>query len=473
MSGQCLTCGGGPAAAGPLPTGVRSLLEAVWGIHERPTVQEAELPAVVLPEDALRSIRNILGPLSVLTDDCTRRGHTRGKSTPALPRWRAGELSDAPDVVVRPGSHDEVVGVLDWAGEYDLAVVPFGGGASVVGTLAAARRSHAGVAGVDLGQMRELVAVDPVSLTATLQPGLGGSEAEALLAAEGLTLGHFPHSFEYATIGGVAATNSGGQASSGYGWFDAMVVGLRVATPTGDLCLGPAPASAVGPDLRQVFLGSAGVFGIITEVTVRVRPQPEAREYASWRWPSFERGAEAMRRLAQAGSLPAVLRLSDETETAVNDPGQGGCLMIVGLEGTAEQNAARKADLDVLLRSLGGSPLGAEPWESWAIGGFAGPRLRDSLLDAGVLVETLETASFWSLVPRLHAAVGQALRNTLANAQPVVMCHISHVYPTGCSLFFTLLARAAEIGERDVDVLRAIKRELDPAGILNPGVLVR
>src|SRR5687767_3814807 len=166
--------------------------------------------------------------------------------------------------------------------------------------------------------MKRLLAVDHTSMTATLEPGLRGPEAEALLAAEGLTLGHYPQSFEYATIGGFAATRSSGQSSAGYGRFDALVVGLTVATPQGELTLGTAPASAAGPDLRQLMLGSEGAFGVITSVTVRVRPLPSVTTYEGWRWPSFAEGAAAMRMLAQAGLLPTVIRLSDETETALN-----------------------------------------------------------------------------------------------------------------------------------------------------------
>ena len=162
------------------------------------------------------------------------------------------------------------------------------------------------------------MAVDAVSMTATLGPGLRGPEAEAALAEHGMTLGHFPQSFEYASIGGFAATRSSGQASAGYGRFDALVVGLTVATPTGTLTLGSSPANAAGPDLRQLVLGSEGAFGVITSVTVRVRPVPEQKVYEGWRWPSFTEGVAAVRAIAQSGLQPTVLRLSDEAESAVN-----------------------------------------------------------------------------------------------------------------------------------------------------------
>jgi alkyldihydroxyacetonephosphate synthase len=433
---------------------------------------------------------------------------------------RSGDLTDAPDAVVRPSSHDEVAAVLALAVEHHLAVVPFGGGTSVTGGLVARREGFAAVLSLDLVRMKRLVAVDHTSMTAVLEPGLRGPEAEALLAAEGLTLGHYPQSWEYASIGGFAATRSSGQSSAGYGRFDALVVGLAVATPRGTLELGSAPANAAGPDLRQLILGSEGAFGVITSVTVRVRALPELKVYEGWRWPSFADGAAAMRTLAQSGLLPTVIRLSDEAETAINlaDPtaiggeGAAGCLMITGFEGTPAAVAAKRAAVTAVLSGLGGDSVGEAAGEKWAHGRFDAPYLRDSMLDVGVLVETLETATFWGGVDRLYADVKAALTTSLGEPS-IVLCHISHVYETGCSLYFTVAAKesdepldqwhrakvaasdamiaagatithhhavgtdhkpwlAQEIGPLGVSVLRAVKADLDPTGILNPGVLI-
>jgi alkyldihydroxyacetonephosphate synthase len=511
---------GDPAQAGPLPDGVRGLVEMVFPVRDTPAATDVTVPAGTLGASALAALAEVVGPEHVATDDDSRRLRTRGKSTADLLRQRSGDLTDAPDAVVRPGGHDEVVAVLAVCARERIAVVPFGGGTAVTGGLVAARAGFAGVVSLDLGRMRRLLAVDAVSSTATLEPGLRGPEAEGLLAAHGLTLGHYPQSFEFASIGGFAATRSSGQSSAGYGRFDAMVVGLRVATPAGDVRLGSAPASAAGPDLRQLFLGSEGTLGVITEVTVRVRPVPEVKEYAGWRWASFADGADAMRTLAQADLLPTVLRLSDEAETAINlaDPGSiggegaSGCLMVVGHEGTPAATAARRTAVAEVLTSLGGVPLGSAPGESWAEGRFGAPYLRDSLLDVGVLVETLETATFWSNRQRLYDAVKSALEHSLGEGT-MVLCHVSHVYPTGCSLYFTVAAAggddplgrwrrakaaaceaivacgasithhhavgtdhrpylSAEIGDVGVAALRAVKAALDPAGILNPGVLI-
>ncbi|WP_228389696.1 FAD-binding oxidoreductase [Streptomyces smaragdinus] len=515
---------GDPERATPLPQAVAGLLRELLG------VEPAAHPPVALADVAVAPSRLTDGLLAALTavtqvrtDDETRVRRTRGKSTPDLMRMRDGEAADAPDAVLLPASHDEVLAALRVCAEHGVAVVPFGGGTSVVGGLTP-RTTGCRVA-LDLRRLNGMTSLDPVSRTAVLQAGLRAPEAERLLAAEGFTLGHFPQSFEWATIGGFAATRGSGQASAGYGRFDDMVVALTAATPRGTLDTGRAPRSAAGPDLRQLLLGSEGAFGVITSVTVRVRPLPRERRYEGWRFASFAEGTRAMRSLAQDGPLPTVLRLSDETETMVGlarpqsiaeSAGAAGCLLLAGYEGDAARTEDLRARTHEALRGLGGEPLGDEPGEQWAQGRFDAPYLRDSLLGAGAFAETLETATFWSNIPALYTAVRDALTATLtaAGTPPLVMCHISHVYETGASLYFTVVCaqgkddplahwdtakRAAndailaaggtishhhgvgtdhrpwyerEAGDLGTQTLRAVKAALDPQGILNPGVLV-
>lgn len=509
---------GDPAAASPLPDATRDLVELALGIRSCPAVTDVVVPASALPPELLDELRNLLGEDHVHTGDEQRRLRTRGKSTPDLLKARAGDLTDAPDAVVQPGSHVEVEALISLAVRHHVAVVPFGGGTSVTGGLVARREGFAGVLSVDLVRMTALREVDTVSMTAVLEPGLRGPEAEALLAEHGLMLGHFPQSFEFASIGGFAATRSSGQSSAGHGRFDTMVVGLTLATPQGTLQLGSSPANAAGPDLRQLVLGSEGAFGIITAVRLRVKRLPTEKIYEAWQFDSFTAGAGAMRHLAQNGLMPTVLRLSDETETALNLASQadiggesgGGCLMVVGHEGA--DVAARRALVGDALTELGGTPLGEERGAVWVAGRFHAPYLRDSFLDVGVLVETLETATFWSNRERLYTAVKEALTAELGE-KALVLCHISHVYETGCSLYFTVAAPPAddpleqwaaakatasqamidagatithhhavgtdhkpwfaqEIGPVGVSILRAVKAELDPTGVLNPGVMI-
>src|SRR4051812_19085610 len=221
---------GDPDRAAPLPETARGLVELVFPVADRTVADDAPvtLPASGLSPEVLADLGAVVGHDQVLTDALSRRLRTRGKSTPDLLRARRGDLSDAPDAVVRPAGHDQVQALLAVAVRHRIAIVPFGGGTSVVGGLVARRKGYTGVVSLDLVRMKRMLAVDPVSMTATLEPGLRGPEAEALLAEHGLTLGHFPQSFEFATIGGFAATRSSGQSSAGYGRFDALVVGLVV-----------------------------------------------------------------------------------------------------------------------------------------------------------------------------------------------------------------------------------------------------
>ncbi|HEY5186741.1 MAG TPA: FAD-binding oxidoreductase [Actinomycetes bacterium] len=518
---------GDPDLAQPLPDSARGLVDAAFGPladHLSVGLDAVRLPEPALPPETLDGLRALVGAEHVHLDHETRVRHTRGKSTPDLLRMRAGDGSDAPDVVVRPAGHDQVAAVVEWCGRHRVALVPFGGGTSVVGGLAARRDGYAGVLALDLSRLDRLVALDAESGTAVLEAGVLGPRAESLLGEHGFTLGHFPQSFEYASIGGFAATRSSGQSSSGYGRFDSLVLGLKVATPIGTWQLGHAPASAAGPDLRQLVLGSEGAFGVITEVTLRVRPVPPVRVYEGWRFGSFAAGAAAVRDLVQAGVTPTVLRLSDEIETAVNlsspsavggGEGGGGCVLITGYEGEPDGVEALRAATGARLAALGADPLGEGPGTAWERGRFAGPYLRDSLLDVGVLVETLETATFWSQLLSLYERVRTAVVRALAGqgAPSLVLGHISHVYPTGASLYFTVVAKeladplaewtvaktaaseaiaaagatithhhgvgrdhqpwlAQEIGPVGVEVLRAVKQRIDPSGVLNPGILV-
>lgn len=326
-------------------------------------------------------------------------------------------------------------------------------------------------------------------------------------------------------------TRSSGQSSAGYGRFDEMVSGLTVVTPVGVIEAGRAPASAAGPDLRQWLLGSEGAFGVCTRVRVRIHPVPEVVRHEAFRFPDFATGAAALRAVEQQGTGPTVIRLSDETETMVNlatatesigeqagddEDRSGGCLCLCLFEGTAAHAGSRHAETREVLIAHGGISLGPGPAQSWEHGRFGTPVLRDALLDNGALVETLETATDWSRLPALRAAVTEALTTSLeASGTPaLVMCHISHVYPTGASLYFTVVAgqrgqdpvaqwleakRAAseaivaaggtithhhavgvdhrpylesEIGEVGLRMLRAVKNAVDPHGVCNPGTLI-
>ncbi|MBO9626753.1 MAG: FAD-binding oxidoreductase [Microbacterium sp.] len=515
---------GDPAKAKDLPLAVRTLLPLLLGRIRKPQ-PAVELADVRVEEsrataDDLAAFAVAVGADHVDVSPEARIRHAGGRSTPDLLRRR--EIAQAtPDAVIRPADHAEVAACLAISGERGIAVIPFGGGTSVVGALDPERGAHHAVVSLDLRRMTGLLGFDEISGEAVLAAGTSGPEAESLLAARGYELGHYPQSFRYATIGGFAAARSSGQNSAGNGRFDAMVTGIRVATPTGDIELGRSPGSAAGPDLIRVFLGSEGIFGVITEVRVRVHPVPRDRVFESWSFPDFTSGADGLRRVAQHGGGPTVIRLSDEAETAVSLAQVGkigralakGASVVTVYEG--EGIAERRARTSALLAAAGGTSSGEGAAEEWLHGRFDGPYLRDSLLDAGVFCETLETATTWANLQHLRTAVEETLKSGFADAgaKSYVMCHVSHIYPTGASLYFTVLAgiradplgvwepvkarvndaiiaaggtishhhavgrdHAAwlgqEIGDTGVRILRAIKRELDPHGILNPGAVI-
>ncbi|MFB9688098.1 FAD-binding oxidoreductase [Amycolatopsis plumensis] len=489
-----------------------------------------KIPSPKLAKPAEEALAKVVGAENVLVDDPARLARATGLSYLDLLRRRSPSADfPVPDAVVLPADPDEVQAVLDACVQHDVGVVPFGGGTSVVGGVAALRGEKTSVIALDLVRLDALVSVDAESRIAVLQAGVRGPEAERLLAGHGLTLGHVPQSFERATIGGFAATRSAGQASSGYGRFEDMVTGVRLATPRGPWKLGVAPASAAGPDLRQLAIGSEGTLGVITEVALRVRPAPPVRRYEGYALPGWAAGAEAVRDLAQHHALADVTRLSDVDETEVSLALNAGlktaalrrylaargvrrpCFLIVGWEGTAHDVALRRRETARRLKASGAVRVGKALGESWRHGRFAGPRQRDTLLDMGVCVETLETAAYWSNVDELRDDVRAALTASLGRS--IVMCHISHAYETGASLYFTVLTArdetdpvgqwqrakaaaceaiaglgtishhhavgvdhapylSAEIGSLGVEVLRAAKSTVDPTGILNPGKLV-
>ncbi|WP_369829853.1 FAD-binding oxidoreductase [Mycobacterium sp. ACS4054] len=519
---------GDPAAAKPLSDGIRSLLKQAVGIDDAPRAEleadQVRLRPSALSDEDREALAGIVGAAHCRTDDRDRLLHAGGKSTIDLLRRKDPGVQDAPDAILLPGDDDAVAAVLRHCSEHRIAVVPFGGGTSVVGGLDPIRGSFNAVVSLDLRRLDRLISLDEVSGQAVFEAGVTGPDAERMLGAQGFSLGHFPQSFEYATIGGFAATRSSGQDSAGYGRFNDMVRGLRVVTPAGTIDLGRAPESAAGPDLRQLMIGSEGAFGVITQVRLRVHRAPETVRYEAWSFPDFETGAAALRAVTQTGTGPTVIRLSDEAETGVNlattdaigeSQITGGCLAITVFEGTKEHVESRHAETAALLAAHGATSLGEAPARAWEHGRFGAPYLRDSLLSAGALCETLETATDWSNVPALKAAVKQALTDALAESgtPALVMCHISHVYPTGASLYFTVVAgqrgnpieqwlaakKAAcdaimasggtithhhavgadhrpwmrdEVGELGVQILRAVKATLDPAGILNPGKLI-
>jgi alkyldihydroxyacetonephosphate synthase len=524
-----------------LPEAAAELLRGELGLSGDERGTRVELDAVTVPPVRLNSaardaLSAVVGAEAVVEAHEVRVSHAAGRSYPDLVRLRAGDASGAPDAVVYPSESGQLAPLLAVCAQQGVAVIPFGGGTSVVGGVEALPGDHHAAIALDLSRLNALIGVDSTSLTATVEPGIFGPELERQLGNAGMTLGHFPQSFEYSTVGGWVATRSAGQASTGYGRIDELVEAVRCVTPAGELATLHAPASAAGPSLRELVVGSEGVLGVISAATLRVRPAPAQQRYEAWSFCSFEAGAEAFRAIEQAGASPDVARLSDEEETrltmALGSSGglsekvgrfylrargqAGGCIAFTGFDGSPDDIARRRGRTAEILRAHGAVGLGTKPGNSWLRGRFAAPYLRDELLDRGVMVETLETATTWTNLANLYKAVGDALRGALTErgTPPAVMCHISHLYPSGASLYFTFIVRQQqgqeldqwraaktaacdaivaaggtlthhhaigtdhrawmpqEVGPLGIDILRSVKDRVDPAGIMNPGKLL-
>jgi alkyldihydroxyacetonephosphate synthase len=531
---------GDAAHPASLPAHALGFLSETVGIgtslHPPVALERVRLAAPRIPSAVLAQLRQLVGAENVRDDHTERVVHAAGKGYPDLVRLRAGEPEGAPDAILHPAGHGQVRAVLEFCARTSLAVVPFGGGTSVVGGVAPLAGEHAGVVALDMGRMGAVLALDRESATVTVGAGMRAKALEQHLAARGLTLGHFPQSFEYVSLGGCAATRSAGQSSTGYGAIETMVLGLRFAAPTTEIELPAVPATAAGPSLRQLLVGSEGTLGVISELALRVRPAPLERSYEGVFFESFDAGLQTLQTLVREHATPDVARLSDEQETRMSLAlaGSGGakgllgrlylgvrgyrhgCLAILGFEGGREEVAARRARALKLVRRCGGLAVGRSPGEAWLRSRFSAPYLRDELLTHGVMVETLETATQWSNLRRLHGEVGRAIGDALgARGTPgLVMCHVSHLYETGASLYFTFIARQQqedpigqwaavkevasraivaagatithhhavgrdhtpwmleEVGEGGLAALGAVKAELDPTGIMNPGKLL-
>lgn len=462
----------------------------------------------------LAGLRELVPAERLSVDADERAAHGRDCWPRLIMAERAGAAPAGPDAVVWPATHDEAAALYRWAAAEGVALVPYGGGGGVCGGAAAA----AGTVAIDTKHLSHLGPLDATSGLVAVGPGVIGQTLEEWLGPRGWTLGHFPSSITLSSVGGFAAARSAGQASTKYGVFADMVAGLTAVLPDGaTLHRRPVPATAAGPDLVGLLLGGEGTLGLITELVLRVRPKPAAVGYGAWRLPSFVAGLEAMRSVLQQDLHPAVLRLYDETDTALSHPEVGGCLLLCRAEG---HERLVDVELDALAEAAtagGGDDLGEEPARHWHAHRYdVSYRLADAAKPGGILgdasvVDTLEIAATWRDVPAAYEEV----RAALGGHMDLVGCHASHAYPDGVCLYFTLAAggdgdevrartrydaaweaamdaalaagatithhhgigrlRApwldGELGDGGLGALRAIKGALDPAGIANPGAL--
>jgi alkyldihydroxyacetonephosphate synthase len=487
-----------------------------------PTLQQAvagvPLPAVAPPES--------IADLCDASPEARLR-HAYGRAYRDLVRGFACDFSSAPDFVCLPRSEEDVARALEACAKSSIAVAPYGGGTSVVGGVEAGGRGRPACS-LDLGRLSHVLEVDYVSRAARIQAGVLGPDLEGQLRRHGLTLRHFPQSFEFSTLGGWIATRAGGHFATLYTRIDDLVESVRLITPAGVWASRRLPASGAGPSPDRLALGSEGILGVVTEAWVRLHPHPRYRASASVSFPDLLAGARAARAIAQAGLYPANCRLLDPTEALFNGVAESGAVLLLGFESADHPLEAWMSRALALAADAGGvCPQGpsyrdagekAREGESarWREAFFAAPYLQSALVSLGIIADTFETACTWDLFEELHAGVSSAMSDALRRVcgAGTLTCRFTHVYPDGPAPYFTFLGparRGSELSqwaelkaaaseavlaaggtithhhavgrthrrwydrerpEPFAAALRAAKRALDPAGILNPGVLV-
>jgi alkyldihydroxyacetonephosphate synthase len=489
-------------------------------VADPPRLEDIELPAPRLsPPNGLASI--------CTTDKAERAGHTYGKSFRDVVRGFSGDFSRPPDVVALPRDENDVVSLLDWCASTGAAAIPYGGGSSVVGGVeaGAVADSYAGVVTIDLRNLDRVIEIDRTSRAARIQAGVYGPALEDQLRPHGLTLRHFPQSFEFSTLGGWLATRSGGHYATVYTHIDDMTESMRVVTPAGISESRRLPGSGAGPSPDRMFLGSEGSLGIITEAWMRLQDRPTFRASAGVHFPTYESGVEATRAVAQSGLFPTNCRLLDSAEasTSAGVAGVEGALLVLGFESADHPVDPWMTRAVELVSDHGGTiPDGVRSsGREGAVGAWRNafvraPYGRDALVAMSVIVETFETSCTWDRFGDLHAGATAAVTKALSDICGAgwVTCRFTHVYPDGPAPYFSILApgrRGSEIAMWDeikaaaseavlahggtithhhavgrdhrpwydqqrpdlfAAALRSAKATLDPSGIMNPGAVI-
>ena len=445
---------------------VRTLQMEEYGVTPPVPLESIELPPLKTNDACLGAVRGALREDQYTATHLERVVHAYGKSFRDLWRIRQGIIQAAPDLVVYPESEADIVALVKAASEHGVALVPFGGGSNIVGSLEAHDAAGRMVVSLDLKRMNRVLSVDTHSCAAVIQPGVLGPDMEDQLNAQGVTLGHFPDSFEFSTLGGWVATRSAGMQSDKYGKIEDMVLALRMVTPNGTIVSRTVPRCSNGISMNHLCIGSEGILGVISEVTMQVHLLPEERRIYGYLFPSFEQGVEAIHTCVRQGLSPVITRLNDAPRTALSlafKSKSAGlqhlltqavkaylrhgkrfdfdkcCLLLAGFEGTPRQVREDHHRVHKVYAQYGGFNLGTAPGRAFTRGKYDFPYMRDYAMDRGVMADVSETATTWSNLLPLYYSVSEALNKAVAEtgSPPFTGCHISHTYHSGASLYFT------------------------------------
>lgn len=428
----------------------------------------------------------------VSSEPLDRLLHARGQSFPDWLALRSGRIHSFPDGVAYPMSADDVIELIRHAHQPGIHIIPYGGGTSVVGHIDPIS-SKSPILTIDMSRMNRLINLDSESMLATFNAGVNGPDLEAQLRAHGFTLGHFPQSFEYSTLGGWIATRSSGQQSLRYGRIEKLFAGGRLVTPLGEMLMPAFPASAAGPDLREIVLGSEGRLGIITQASIRISPIPEREEFHAVFFPDFDHGAEAVRHILSAGLSLCMLRLSTGVETIttlalaghknligalerllkIRGLGTGKCLLLLGFSGRSALVQINRGEALNITGKYGGIHVGKAFGTQWHKNRFRTPYLRNSLWEIGYGVDTLETATDWGNTSRMIEQIETAIHDAMYQfgERVHIFTHLSHVYPYGSSVYTTFLFRLSIDPDETLTWWQAMKKAACQVIVKNGGTI--
>lgn len=505
--------------ASELDSLIQHCTEAIPGLtldepHEAPSIADLDLP---------ESTVKAPGSLAHLVSDspADRAAHTHGKAYRDIVRNLQGDLQNVPDLIARPQSESDIVDILDWCSEKGFAAIPYGGGSSVVGGIEPRFTDYSGTVTINLEHLDQVLEIDPTSRAARIEAGILGPNLESQLRPHGLTLRHFPQSFEFSSLGGWLATRAGGHYATGLTHIDDMVESMRVVTPTGVSESRRLPGSGAGPSPDRMFLGSEGSLGIITEAWMRLQDRPRWKQSAAVHFASFGDAVAATRAVAQSGLNPANCRLLDAAEALLHAGIVTGGVLIVGFESADHPVDTSMERAMEICRDHGGTlpDSGSQPTsadQNWRNAFIRMPYQRDALTQRSMIMETFETACTWDQFEGLHAAITGAVNQAIGSIGGVglVACRFTHVYPDGPAPYYGVYMPGewngllkqwddvkAAVSEaisshggtithhhavgRDhrpwydrqrpepfAAALQAAKGALDPAGILNPGAVI-
>ena len=459
---------------------------------------EVTLPNQKNNDAFLAALEQKLDSDQIVEDKKTRLIHAAGKSFRDLWLIRHGNIKFAPDCVIFPNNENDVVSIVNAAKENGVVLIPFGGGSNIAGCLEPKDHHNRMVVSLDMCRMHKVIEIDQYSLIARIQPGVYGQHLEDQLAEHGVTLGHFPDSFLHSTLGGWVATRSAGMQSDIYGKIEDMVISLRMVTPSGTIITRTVPKSSNGIDIRHLCIGSEGILGVITEVTIQVHKKPEKEDWYGWLFPDFQSGIDAIHECHRYNCMPTVTRLNDPKKTALSfafkTPKTGFkatiantfkwyignvkkinfnqcCLMVVKYEGTQQEFKNIRKKVSSIYKKHRGVCLGAEPGRSFAKVKFDFPHLRDFTMDRSIMADVSETATTWNNLCAMHKnglkEIENAIKETGVNGW--VGCHLSHSYHSGASLYFTFgcLQRKG----REIEQYLYVKKAAEDAFMKNGGTL--